>query len=92
MMNCQHVANVADDFHERRLGWRDRLAVLAHVAMCKGCREFLEQFRLSLIGLRALPAPAPVPAAERLLEGFRLELGTPERMTRMPTGGHSQFG
>jgi hypothetical protein len=79
MLNCEQVTRLAGDYHERRLGWRSHLAVLAHIAMCRGCRVFLEQFRLVLRGLQALPAPLAAAVDEPLLERFRLELGGPGR-------------
>lgn len=73
MLNCEQVTRAAGDFIEQRLRFRERLTVLAHIAMCGGCRAFLEQFRLTLLGLRSLPEPAVVPPPGRLLERFRGE-------------------
>ncbi len=71
MMNCEQVTKAAGDFIERRLRLRERLMVLAHIAMCKGCRPYIEQFRLTLLGLRSLPQPAGVLPSEDLIEQFR---------------------
>ncbi len=71
MMNCERVTRAAGDFIERRLRLRERVMVLAHIAMCKGCRAYIEQFRLTLLGLRSLPQPAVVTPSEDLLERFR---------------------
>lgn len=71
MMNCDQVTKAAGDFLERRLHWRRRLEVLVHIAMCKGCRTYIEQFRLTLLGLRALPQPTATPPSADLLEEFR---------------------
>ena len=73
MMNCEQVTQAAGDFIERRLKLRKRLMVIVHIAMCKGCRAYLEQFRLTLLGLRSLPQPAVETPSERLLERFRGE-------------------
>lgn len=73
MMNCEEVTRVAGDLAERKLWLGERLKVLFHIAMCKGCRAFVEQFRLTILGLRSLPQPAPVTPPERLLERFRGE-------------------
>lgn len=69
-MSCDQVIRAAGDFVERRLGLRERLMVLIHVAMCRGCRAYLEQFRLTLLGLRSLPLPAPAPVSEELIDRF----------------------
>ena len=75
MMNCARVTRSAGDFLERKLRLRDRLAVLLHVAMCRGCRAYLEQMRLSIRALGALRAPAAeVAGIDSLLDRFRREL------------------
>jgi hypothetical protein len=71
MINCDQVTQAAGDFLERRLHWRRRLEVLLHIAMCRGCRTYIEQFRLTLLGLHALPQPVATPPSEDLLERFR---------------------
>ena len=71
MMNCEQVTQAADDFVERRLRLHERLMVLLHIAMCRGCRAYLEQFSLTLLGLRALPQPVAAAPSEDLIEHFR---------------------
>lgn len=75
MMNCEQVTRAAGDFVERRLRLRERLMVLVHIAMCRGCRAYLEQFRMAMQGLRSLPKPAQAGPTEDLLERFRRETG-----------------
>ncbi len=71
MMNCEQVTRAAGDFIERRLRLRERLMVLAHIAMCKGCRVYVEQFRLTLLALHSVPQPVTAAPTEELLEQFR---------------------
>jgi predicted anti-sigma-YlaC factor YlaD len=71
MMNCEQVTRAAGDFIERRLRVRERLLVLAHIAMCRGCRAYIEQLRLTLLGLHSVSEPAAAPPSEDLLERFR---------------------
>jgi len=78
MMNCEQVTRAAGDFVERRLRLRERLMVLVHIAMCKGCRAYVEQIRLTLLALRSVPKPVGEPASEALLERFRQETHKPE--------------
>ncbi len=70
-MNCEQVTSAASEFIERRLRLRESLMVFVHVAMCKGCGTYLEQFRLALLGLHSLPQPAMAPPSEQLLGRFR---------------------
>jgi hypothetical protein len=78
MMSCLEVTRVAGDFLERRLRLRQRMSVLMHIAMCRGCRAYIEQLRLTLLGLRSLPAPAgPTDHRDDLVERFRKRKGHP---------------
>jgi hypothetical protein len=74
MMSCEEVTRAAGDVVERRLRLRERLRVMVHVAMCRGCRAYLEQFRLTLLGLRALPQPVAAPPSDELVEMFRRQV------------------
>ncbi len=75
MMTCHQITRSVSDFLERRLKLRDRMAFLLHIAMCRGCRAYVEQFRLALVGLHAFGelADATNPPSESLLERFREE-------------------
>ena len=79
MMNCEQVTRAAGDFIERRSRLRERLMVLVHIAMCRGCRAYIEQFRLTLFGLRSLPKPPAPPPAQDLLDQFRKLTGEPKQ-------------
>jgi hypothetical protein len=71
MMNCEQVTRAAGDFVERKLKLRQRLMLLMHIAMCRGCRAYVEQFRLTLVAVRTMPQPASEPAPEALMQRFR---------------------
>ncbi len=75
MMTCHQITRSVSDFLERRLKLRDRMAFLLHIAMCRGCRAYVEQFRLTLAGLHGfgIPADGTHPPSEFLLERFREE-------------------
>jgi len=78
MMSCEQVTRAAGDYIERKLRLRDRLGVLAHIAMCKGCRAYIAQFRLTMMALHSLPRPAAAPPSEDLLERFRDQSRKPD--------------
>ena len=72
MISCHEVTRLAGDYLERRLKVRQRLSVLLHVLMCKGCGAYVEQLRLTLVGLRGVPAPGVPPLRrDELLRAFR---------------------
>ncbi len=75
MMNCLQITRSVGDFLEQKLKFRDRMAFLLHIAMCRGCRAYLEQIRLSILGLRSLKQPTDAgPQVETLLNRFREEI------------------
>ncbi len=80
MMNCEQVTRSVSEFLERKLRLRDRLAFLAHIAMCHGCRVYVEQMRLSILGLRSLKQPAEAGAhVDMLLDRYREEIRRKDR-------------
>lgn len=69
--SCHEITHLAADYLDRRLAIRRRLAFLMHVLMCKGCRAYVEQLRLTLVALRAVPSgTVPPDERSRLLQAF----------------------
>lgn len=74
MMSCDQITRSVTDFLDRKLRLRDRMEFLMHIAMCRGCRAYFEQMRLTIWGLRSLEQPAQAGASmDALLERFREE-------------------
>ncbi len=71
MMKCNEVMRLASAFLEHRLRLRKRLAFVMHIAMCRGCRAYVEQLRLTILGLRALKAPVRPGPSDEILQRFR---------------------
>ena len=56
------------------------MAFLMHLAMCEGCRAFVEQMRWTIFGLRSLKQPVETgPRIETLLERYRDEVKRKDR-------------
>lgn len=55
MLTCKELVAHSSDFLDGQLGLRKRLSVRAHLAMCRHCRRFIRQMRLSQAVLRKLP-------------------------------------
>lgn len=54
MLSCERAATLSSESMERRLALRERLALRAHMAMCKLCRRFARQLQfLRLAGAQA---------------------------------------
>lgn len=70
MLKCREVSELASAIIDQHLGFRTRLAVLAHLTLCRHCRLYLRQLRLTAETLRQLPVD-PEPDARAILEAVR---------------------
>lgn len=72
MMTCQQVTELVTDYLERRLRFRDRMRFQMHIGMCRHCRRYLEQMRLTIRTLGRLPDEVmPADVRDELLQRFR---------------------
>jgi len=55
MLSCKDLVARSSDFLDKRLSFRERLAVRRHLLACKNCRRFIKQMRVTQAILRALP-------------------------------------
>ena len=71
MLTCQQMTTLITDFLEGRLPFMDRARFQLHIGMCKNCRRYLRQMKLSVAVLGGMP-PEPVPeeVMESLLAHF----------------------
>lgn len=65
MLSCKELVAHSSDFLDGQLSFRERLAVRTHLAMCRHCRRFIRQMRLSQAVLRRLP-DTPIPELDAL--------------------------
>ena len=54
MLTCQQMTTLITDFLEGRLPFMDRARFQLHIGMCKNCRRYLRQMKLSVAALRGL--------------------------------------
>jgi hypothetical protein len=55
MLSCKALVARASEFLDGELGLGQRMSVRMHLAMCRHCRRFIKQVRLSQAVLRKLP-------------------------------------
>jgi predicted anti-sigma-YlaC factor YlaD len=60
MLTCQQMTGLITDYLEGRMPFMDRARFQLHIGMCKHCRRYLRQMKLSVAVLGAMP-PEPVP-------------------------------
>lgn len=71
-LTCRELIELVTDYLEEALDERERTRFEAHLAVCDGCRDYLDQMRRT-ITLLGRPSPQSLTAAdrERLLTFFR---------------------
>ncbi|MWV13945.1 anti-sigma factor [Pseudomonas sp. R-28-1W-6] len=67
MLSCKELVAHSSDFLDGQLSLRERLSVRAHLAMCRHCRRFIRQMKVTQGVLRALP-DAAIPELDALAE------------------------
>ncbi len=71
-LTCQELVELVTDYVEGRLSPGERLRFEQHLALCGGCRAYLEQIRITIRALGRLSEQDVEPAArEELLQTFR---------------------
>ncbi len=64
MLNCRELTELITDYLEGRLPLSRRLSFRLHVMMCRHCRAYLRQMRLTIRTLGKLP-PESIPPKVR---------------------------
>ena len=60
MLTCQQMTELITDYLERRLPLRKRILFRMHIGMCRHCRAYLRQMKLTIQSL-GKPAAPPMP-------------------------------
>ncbi|MEW6338547.1 MAG: zf-HC2 domain-containing protein [Acidobacteriota bacterium] len=72
MPTCRDVTALVTDYVEGRMGAWDRLRFQLHLGMCRHCREYVRQMKVTARLLGAAPPSPPPPEVEaELIERFR---------------------
>jgi predicted anti-sigma-YlaC factor YlaD len=70
-MACNELVELVTDYLEERLPERDVKRLEAHLAICEGCRNYVDQMRETIDALGHLPEEPLAPEVrEGLLEAF----------------------
>jgi anti-sigma factor RsiW len=72
MLTCKELTEIVTDYLEGRLSFMQRLQFHLHVGMCRHCRAYLRQMKMTVKTLGKLPdEPIPAGVRDELLERFR---------------------
>ena len=79
MLSCREVTELVTDYVEGALSLADRLRFQLHIGMCRHCRAYLRQMKLTAKTLGYLPEPELPPELEdellRRFEGWKASRG-----------------
>jgi len=64
VLNCKEITQLVTDYVEGALSLRDRLRFQLHIGMCRHCRAYLRQMKLTAKTLGYLPEPELPPDVE----------------------------
>lgn len=71
MLSCKEITQLVTEYVEGTLPLRDRIRFQLHIGMCRHCRAYLRQMRLTAKTLGYLPEPELPPDVEsELLSRF----------------------
>ena len=72
MLTCKELTEIVTDYLEGRLHFMEWIGFQLHVGMCRHCRAYLRQMKMTIRTAAELP-PAPIPPEVRdeLLKRFR---------------------
>ena len=72
MLTCQGLTELVTDYLEGRLSLWDRMRFRLHIGMCRHCRAFLRDRKMTIRAVGKLPAePIPSDVRDELLDRFR---------------------
>jgi len=71
-MSCQEMTELITEYLEGRMPLLQRIRFQLHVGLCCGCRNYLNQMRLTIKTLGQLPVdPLPPEIRDEMLHRFR---------------------
>ncbi len=72
MLTCAEMTELITEYLEETMSLEDRLEFQKHVGLCRDCREYLHQMKVTVETLGAMPEePVPEPVMGELLHKFR---------------------
>jgi len=57
MLSCREMSDRASDLLEGRVRQRERVAARMHLLMCRLCREYYRQLRVTIATIRRMSPP-----------------------------------
>lgn len=71
-MSCQELTELITEYLEGSMPFLQRLRFQIHLGFCRGCRNYLNQMKLTIKTLGNMPSePMPPAVREEMLRRFR---------------------
>jgi hypothetical protein len=70
MLSCREVSERASDLIDGRASWRVRTEARLHLLMCRHCRRYVRQLRLTVQALRSTGRSEPPVDAQSVLDAI----------------------
>jgi predicted anti-sigma-YlaC factor YlaD len=71
MLTCEQMTALVTEYLEGAMPLPRYLLFQLHLGMCRHCRRYLRQMKLTVAALGGVREPIPEPAMAALLEQFR---------------------
>lgn len=72
MLTCRELVELVTDYAEGKMSFWEKLRFQMHLGMCRHCREYVRQVKITVSLAKSLPPPPPPPEVEaELLARFR---------------------
>jgi predicted anti-sigma-YlaC factor YlaD len=68
MLTCREMSEVASEVIEGRARRRDRVAARLHLLMCRLCREYFRQLRVTIATIRRVRPPEVTVNPDQVLD------------------------
>lgn len=83
MLSCKEASVLVSQSQERRLTWRESMALRTHLLMCQACSRFVRQLQfLRIAAHRLIETYAELETAVRLPEPARRRIAQALRQPR----------
>jgi len=61
MLKCNEIANLASDYLDRNLSWKEYFSVKMHLFMCGHCKRFVEHLLSTIRVVQGMERPLATP-------------------------------
>lgn len=72
MLKCREIEQLASDYLDKDLSFRQRMAFKMHLFMCHNCRNYLRQLKTTISSIKLIPARESVVVDDKVKDLAKL--------------------